>query len=78
MTARTETCSTCVFMRMRKVIAHSDLEATVCCIRAPVDGFPYVELDDWCGEHQPTTHDTPSALDELIASTADQYGDIEP
>lgn len=36
---------------------------------------PRTGYDDWCGEYQLTT---PSALDELIASTADQYGDIEP
>jgi hypothetical protein len=33
---------------------------------------------DVCMPHTPTTQDTRAALGELIASTADQYGDIEP
>jgi hypothetical protein len=33
---------------------------------------------NWISEHTPTTQDTRTALSELIASTADQYGDIEP
>jgi hypothetical protein len=40
--------------------------------------WAHTHRTDWCGEHTPTPQPTRAALDELIASTADQYGDVEP
>jgi len=74
MTART--CGTCRWWKNQTCKRYPPTNAR------PVQGYgtqPRTDRDDFCGEHTPTTQDTrTAALDELIASTADQYGDTQP
>jgi hypothetical protein len=74
MTART--CETCRFYKRPDGYCrrYPPMSATFNGFARPIR----VDRTGWCGEHTPTTQDTRAALGELIASTADQYGDIEP